>query len=289
MGKLAIDICGPFDNGPQNCRFAIVLMDYYSKWPEIAFTTDATSHSVISMLDSIFAREGLPDEIVTDNGIQFVSTEFETYLSQRGIKHIRTSLYHPQANRLLERFNRVLKQTLQIATREHQPWKIAALELLTAYRSSAHATTGKSPAELLHNRKMTTNLNIRPTETSQEKPADIRERVHCAQENYKRYTDQKRGAVHPRFQKGDYVRVKNPRHVHKGSNRFGSPQRITQSKGPSTYQLDDGRTWNATHLIMTQKLPNQMPITQKRLATPKPQSRPKRQIRQPTWAKVYHM
>ena len=136
---------------------------------------------------------------------------------------------------------------------------------------------------------MTTNLNIRPTETSQEKPADIRERVHYAQENYKRYTDQKRGAVHPHFQKGDYVRVKNPRHVHKGSNRFGSPQRITQSKGPSTYQLDDGRTWNATHLTMTQKLPNQMPITQKRLATPKPQSRPKRQIRQPTWAKDYHM
>ena len=103
-------------------------MDYYSKWPEIAFTTDATSHSVISMLDSIFAREGLPDEIITDNGSQFVSTEFETYLSQRGIKHIRTSLYHPQANGLVERFNRVLKQTLQIATREHQPWKIAALE-----------------------------------------------------------------------------------------------------------------------------------------------------------------
>ena len=113
--KVAIDICGPFDYGPQKCRFAIVLMDYYSKWPEVAFSHYATTQSVCSMLDSIFAREGLPNEIVTDNGSQFVSTEFEAYLSSRGIKHIRTSLYHPQANGLVERFNPVLKQTLQIA------------------------------------------------------------------------------------------------------------------------------------------------------------------------------
>ncbi len=73
------------------------------------------------MLDSIFAREGLPNEIVSNNGTQFVSAEFESYLSKRGIKHIRTSLYHPQANGLIERFNRVLKQTLQIVTREHRP------------------------------------------------------------------------------------------------------------------------------------------------------------------------
>ncbi|XP_038063014.1 uncharacterized protein K02A2.6-like [Patiria miniata] len=287
--KIAIDICGPFEHGPQNCRFAIVLMDYYSKWPEVAFAADATSHSVCSMLDSIFAREGLPNELVSDNGSQFVSTEFESYLIQRGIKHIRTSLYHPQANGLVERFNRVLKQTLQIATREHRPWKTATLELLTAYRSTAHATTGKSPAELLHSRRMTTTLNILPTEISQEEPADIRDRVRSTQTKYKRYTDQKRGAVHPRFQTGDYVRVKNPRHVHKGSNRYGPPQRITQSKGPSTYQLEDGRTWNATHLTMTHKLPNQMPTTPRQPATPKPQNRPKRQVRQPTWVKDYHM
>ena len=139
--KLAIDICGPFEYGPQECRFAIVVMDYYSKWPEIAFSANVTSQSVCSMLDSIFAREGLPNEIVSDNGAQFVSAEFESYLSKRGIKHIRTSLYHPQANGLIERFNRVLKQTLQIATRERRPWKVAALELLSVYRATEHATT----------------------------------------------------------------------------------------------------------------------------------------------------
>ncbi len=141
--KLAIDICGPFEYGSQECRFAIVVMDYYSKWPEIAFSANDTSQSVRSMLDSIFAREGLPNEISSDNGTQFVSAEFESYPGKRGIKHIRTSLNHPQANGLIERFNRVLKQTLQIATREHRPWKVAALELLTVHRTTEHATTGK--------------------------------------------------------------------------------------------------------------------------------------------------
>jgi hypothetical protein len=132
---------------------------------------------------------------------------------------------------------------------------------------------------------MTTTLNIRPTEIATKGWIDVRNRVEQKQEKYKQYTDQKRGAVQPRFQRGDYVRVKNPRHVHKGSNRYGPPHRITQSKGPSTYQLDDGRTWNATHLTMSQKPFDQVPTAQTKTDTPKPENQPKRQIRKPTWAK----
>ena len=147
-------------------------MDYYSKWPEVAFSHYATTQTVCSKLDSILAREGLPNEIVTDNGSQFVSTEFEAYLSSRGIKHIRTLPYHLQANGL-ERFNRVLMQTLQIATQQQTPWETAVRDLLTAYLAMPLATTGKSPSELLHNQQMATMLNIRPTEVGKQQPADI--------------------------------------------------------------------------------------------------------------------
>ncbi len=54
------------------------------------------------------------------------------------------------------------------STRQHRSWKVAAHELLTVYRATEHATTGKSPAELLHNRPMTTTLNIGPTEIATE-------------------------------------------------------------------------------------------------------------------------
>ena len=53
---------------------------------------------VYAFLESLFSRWGLPQTITTDNGTQFVSVEFTSYLENRGIRHIRTALYHPQAN-----------------------------------------------------------------------------------------------------------------------------------------------------------------------------------------------
>ena len=136
--KLAIDIIGPFEHGPQDCRFAIVLIDYYSKWPEVAFAPAVTSRTVISMLFSVFAREEQPNEIITNNGVQFTSSEFENFLHNYGIKHYKSSLYLPRANGEVERWNRVLKQSLQLASQEGRRWKEAVTELLAAYRSTLH-------------------------------------------------------------------------------------------------------------------------------------------------------
>lgn len=96
--KLAIDVVGLLNNAPQGCRFAITLTDYYSKWPEIAFAPDVTSATIIKFLSATFSREGKPLELVTDNGSQFVSAEFEAFLTERDIKHYCSSVYYPQAN-----------------------------------------------------------------------------------------------------------------------------------------------------------------------------------------------
>lgn len=67
-------------------------------------------HSYISdILTSVFAREGKSAYIVTDNGSQFCSLTFQDFMKDNGITHIRTSVYHAQANGAVERFNRVLK------------------------------------------------------------------------------------------------------------------------------------------------------------------------------------
>ncbi|CAI5657039.1 unnamed protein product [Oreochromis niloticus] len=65
---VAVDIVGSFEQGTYDCRFAITLVDYFSKWPEVAFTPNASTATVIAFLTSIFAREGNPYEITTDNG-----------------------------------------------------------------------------------------------------------------------------------------------------------------------------------------------------------------------------
>ena len=75
--KLSMDIVGPFESGSVDCRFAITLTDYYSKWPEVCFTANVITSKVITFLKQVFSREGFPSEIVTDNGVQFKSKEFE--------------------------------------------------------------------------------------------------------------------------------------------------------------------------------------------------------------------
>ncbi len=55
--KLAVDIVGPFHSVPSDCRFAILLVDYYSKWPEVAFTLDVTSATVIAFLSPLCSQK----------------------------------------------------------------------------------------------------------------------------------------------------------------------------------------------------------------------------------------
>lgn len=83
---------GPFDKAPIDCRFAITLIDYHSKWPELTFVPQVTSRTV-QFLSAVFSREGDPKELVSDNGSQFLSHEFD-----RGIVHRKSLDYYPRAN-----------------------------------------------------------------------------------------------------------------------------------------------------------------------------------------------
>lgn len=95
--RLHLDFAGPFLG-----KMFLVLIDAHSKWIEVFCTSAATSAVVIEELRSVFARFGLPETIVTDNGTSFVSAEFEKFLRGNGIKHITSAPYHPATNGLAE-------------------------------------------------------------------------------------------------------------------------------------------------------------------------------------------
>lgn len=143
----------------------MVLVDLHSKWPEIRATSTITTSAVRDFLADCFCRWGLPEELITDNGRQFVSHEFEAFLEQHGIRHRTTAFYHPQANGAVERFTRVVKDCLKTARAEDTPPKKALPAMLAAYRVTLHATTGLSPAELMFKRKL-----ILPLEVLKSKP-----------------------------------------------------------------------------------------------------------------------
>lgn len=228
--KVGIDIVGPFERAPPAYRYVITLVDYFSKWPEVQFCSSVTTKTVTNFLHLVFTREGYPDSLVCDNGPQFVSEEFKTFLAHRGIKHKLVSNYHPQANGQVERFNRTLKSYIQCAALENRALHAAVLDYLFVYRCTPHATTGLSPALLLHGRKPRHRLHVLGLSYTEflknpfEEMQRLRERVQQRQDHSRRYTDGRRAARTPRFRVGDLVRVKKPGKVPKGTNtqRLGS-------------------------------------------------------------------
>ena len=88
----------------------LVLVDAYSKWLEVHVMKSTTSTATIEKLREIFATHGLPKTVVSDNGTNFSSNEFELFMSQNGINHIKVSPYHPASHGQAERAVRVFKE-----------------------------------------------------------------------------------------------------------------------------------------------------------------------------------
>ncbi|KAM7281012.1 uncharacterized protein ISCGN_005952, partial [Ixodes scapularis] len=97
---------------------------------------------------------------------------------------------------------------------ERRPLKEAILEYLSIYRATPHATTGMSPAFLLHGRRPRTRLDVvgLPERGFFDEPrphvAELQRRVKERQQRTKKYTDERRGARHSIIEPGDFVKIK---------------------------------------------------------------------------------
>ena len=80
------------------------MVDAHSKWPEIIVMPSTTASATIQQLRHLFASFGLPEQLVSDNGPQFVSEEFQSFLKDNHVKHLRSAPYHPFSNGLAEHF-----------------------------------------------------------------------------------------------------------------------------------------------------------------------------------------
>ena len=141
--RIHIDFAGPISGG----KMMLIIIDAHSKWIEAVPTNSSTSEVVIEQLRTVFARFGLPETIVSDNGSCFVSEEFSSFLVANGIKQITTAPYHPASNGLAERAVQIVKKGLKKQSNGSLKTQIA--RVLFSYRVTPQSTTGVSPAELL--------------------------------------------------------------------------------------------------------------------------------------------
>lgn len=149
-----INFCGPFPSG----EYLLVVIDAYSRFPEVDIVHSTKATSTISKLERIFATHGVPAIIKSDNGPPFTSHEFHSYITEIGVKHQKITPLWPQANSEAENFMKPLTKSVRAACTEKKNWKREIYTFLLNYRATPHTTTGFPPSELLFNRKIRTKL-----------------------------------------------------------------------------------------------------------------------------------
>ena len=138
-------------------KMYLVVIDYYSRWIEVHYLQKTTSTSVINFMKVTFARFGIPECVVTDNGPHFLG-EFNQFASEYNFTHITSSPHYPQSNGQAEKAVHIAKMIL----RQEDP-----VRALMSYRSTPLPSLGLSPAILLMGREIRTTLptlprNLRP-------------------------------------------------------------------------------------------------------------------------------
>ena len=223
--RVHVDFAGPIFG-----KMLLLAVDSHSKWPEVQIMSTTTTDKTIGALRDIFARFGIPHHLVSDNGPQFTSEEFQKFLASNGIKHIRCSPYHPASNGAVERLVQTVKRALRASREAGLSLEQSLAAFLLQYRTTPHATTGAAPCHLMFGRDLRTRLHL----LSPDVGAHVREQ----QAKQKAYFD-----CHSRrreFCIGQSVWTRNFRH--------GPPWLqgvVSDILGPVTYliQMEDGVFW----------------------------------------------
>ncbi len=194
----------------------LVGVDTLSKWQEVR---------VMSTTTAVKTLDVLREHIVTDNGPQFISEEFEIFTKRNGIKHVKSASYHPASNGLAKRFIQSLKQSLKASVHDGRSPSPACLYLLS-YRTTAYATTVVPPCKLFLQRELRTHLSLLQPDC---------ERAVVDKQSLQKSTHD-RHAWPRTWSIGDRVMVQNAR---PGPDWI--PGTITELLGPVTYRPSRNR------------------------------------------------
>ncbi|CAH8515513.1 unnamed protein product [Schistosoma bovis] len=165
--------------GPIQGRNYLVVVDAFTKWPEVYDMPNTISESTIRRLSGLFACFGVPEILVTDNGTQFMSSAFKRFCNENGILHLQSPPYHPQSNGQAERFVDTIKRALVKGGGEGVPEQVIN-KFLMSYRVTPNPAVpeGKSPAECMFGRKIRTVFNSMLPPRKTNKPTNENRKVN---------------------------------------------------------------------------------------------------------------
>ncbi|XP_045782541.1 uncharacterized protein K02A2.6-like [Maniola jurtina] len=214
--RIHIDFAGPFMN-----KIFFIVVDAFSRWPEVLTVNNTNSTTVIHHLRNLFATHGICETLVSDNGTSFVSSEMKSFLESNKIKHVTSAPYHPATNGLAERMVQTVKEKLR---KMDGPWEIKIPNMLLGLRVTPCSTTKKSPSELLMNRRLRTLMDTLHPDNIQHKKVEAQIISNAQQKN--RETNVGQRVMYRNYTNG-------PRWL---------PGQVVEKGGPSSYrvQAEDG-------------------------------------------------
>lgn len=201
-----------------------IVIDSFSKYPEVYKTKTITSKFCVDKMRKLFCRYGLIDTLVSDNGTQFTSAEFQEFLKKNSIDHVLTAPGHPETNGQAENFVKTFKNSLLASIHQHKTinMELVIQKFLLYYRITKHCTTNQTPSKLMFGREVKSIFSLM-------KPPIVSEVIkEKQQEQIKNY----KGKRNKKFSIGQKVYVRN----YKNPNKAGwSPAIIKKQLGQRNY------------------------------------------------------
>ena len=233
----------------------LVICNYATRFPVAVLLRSIEAEKIAEELIRLFARVGIPNEILTDQGSNFTSQLLSELYRLLHVHPIRTSPYHPQTDGLVERFNQTLKM-MKTTGEDGKDWDKLLPYLLFAYWEVPQDSTGFSLYELLYGRSMRGPLDVlreswvassRSSESVvsmvlsvQDKMSQMTELVQRnlvkAQQRQKAFYD--RNARQREFQAGEQVIVLLPTSSNKLLAQWQGPYTVVRRIGKVNYRID---------------------------------------------------
>ena len=196
----------------------VVLVDYFSRYPDVYVVRSLTSASITNYAMASFAQFGVPQQLTTDNATYFTSEEFKEFVDGLGIQHRRVTPLYPAANGEVERFNRSLGKAVNAATAEGKDWRRAIHEWLLGYRNAVHRGTDRSPNDLMFNRAVGDVLPSGPAKQHASSGLQLQRHDQHYKQAMRRSADKRKAAVPHGIQVGARVLLRN-----RGKAKLRSP------------------------------------------------------------------
>ena len=224
--KLAADLC------ESNGRTLLVVSDYFSNFIEVSRLQAITTQAVVRELKTIFARFGIPETLVTDNGPQFASKEFGAFAKSWSFNHITTSPRYPQSNGKAENAVKTVKRLFEKCKESG----VSEFQALLDWRNTPTEGMATSPAQRLMGRRCRTLL---PMSESLLRPSySLRDDVRAMSDKkrrQKKYYDRHAKPL-PSVSPGEMVRMRLP------GQKVWTPATCLDSAGPRSFLVKSGST-----------------------------------------------